>query len=236
VIHAGIIQEPSFRSEKTVSKCTEGKGSIPHGCFCRCGRQARAGPAGSPSALAPHIGAAFTDRLQIGIGLQLLDDHDPGCTMFGRIAPNAPHRQACDNDAAGDDRKILLHCILRRLRKKQEECQIGLTESWCDASEDAPALALQSRAWLALLVAALFFLKPGQGLAGFASEQPIAPATVGIEDGQRRGEVPTLAASLLLLRGLALLAILSAFRRLTHVTCPLGQLGAAPSANERTRS
>jgi hypothetical protein len=34
----------------------------------------------------------------------------------------------------------------------------------------------------------------------------------------------------LLLRGLALLAILPAFQRITHVTCPLGQLGAAPSA------
>jgi hypothetical protein len=73
-------------------------------------------------------------------------------------------------------------------------------------------------------------------LAGFASEQPIALAAVGIEHRQRRGDVPTLATSLLLLRGLALLAILSAFERLTHVTCALGQLGAAPSAKERTRS
>src|SRR5262249_20696052 len=54
------------------------------------------------------------------------------------------------------------------------------------------------------------------GLAGVAAEQSIVLAVAGIQYGQRRGDVAACAASLLLLHGLALLAGLSAFRRLVH--------------------
>src|SRR5262245_402562 len=84
-------------------------------------------PCPNGSAFGPHIGAALADRLQIGIGVQLLDHHHPRCTMFRRVAPKAPHGEPGDNDAANDDQEVLLHCILRLPRKKQEECQIDLT-------------------------------------------------------------------------------------------------------------
>jgi hypothetical protein len=64
--------------------------------------------------------------------------------------------------------------------------------------------------------AALRLLEPTQGLAGVAPEQSIVLAVAGIQYGQRRRDVPACAASLLLLCGLALLAGLSAFRRLVH--------------------
>ena len=53
---------------------------------------------------------------------------------------------------------------------------------------------------------ALLFLEPGQGLAGVAPEQPIVLAAASIEYGQWRRHMPTCAAGLLLLHGLALLA------------------------------
>jgi hypothetical protein len=74
--------------------------------------------------------------------------------------------------------------------------------------------------------AASVFLEPGQGLAGVTPEQPIVLAVAGIEHGQWHRDVAAIAASLSMLRGLALLADLSAFRKLAHCERALLRVGA----------
>ena len=67
-------------------------------------------------------------------------------------------------------------------------------------------------AWSARTAAGrLLFCEPSQGLAGVAPEQAIVLTVTGIENGQRRSDAPALAASLLLLHGLALLAAIGRF-------------------------